>query len=190
MGAIKVDRERREKAESFGGSGTPKAFSSTTVERVQEGYFFLRYPSAMDKVSSHFARSPFAHPRAVFLGSLAFTLSIHLLTLRSRFSHSRSPIAACILVFLRLALCFSSRVFLFLWISFGVFRAARETGCRNEFHVSTDSLIADGLDGRVNKRQRMSSTLPFARFLHRKSSRKNVWFVRCSETSIERSFYF
>lgn len=27
MGAIKVDRERREKAENSGGSGTPKAFS-------------------------------------------------------------------------------------------------------------------------------------------------------------------
>lgn len=52
---------------------------------VMVGYFFPRYPSAMDKVSSHFARSPFAHPRAVFFSSSRFS-PLPCLSIFQRFS--------------------------------------------------------------------------------------------------------
>lgn len=67
MGAIKIDRG--EKAESFGGSSEPRKLSRIANGVCGELLFPPWYPSAMDKVSSHFARSPFAHPRAVFFSS-------------------------------------------------------------------------------------------------------------------------
>lgn len=139
------------------------------------GYFFPRYPSAME--NSHFARSPFAHPRAVF------------------FSSSRLSPLPCLSIFQCFALASVTlassptdrdlplplpSVLLFLWISFGVFRVARETNsaCRNEFHVSTDSLIAGGLDDRVNRRQRMSPFFLSSCSSHRKSWCKKVGFIK------------
>lgn len=146
MDAIKVDRERGEKAESSGGAS--KAFSYGG----RAGYFFPRYPSAMDKVSSHFARSPFAHPRSRLLfvsSALPFTPSIHLPTLRTRSQSRPGALSPSV-----------SRLFSFFFEFPSVFSALHgETSfvCRNELHVSTDSLIAGGLDDRVNRRQRVSS---------------------------------
>lgn len=70
---IKVDREHGEKAESFGGSSELRKLSpianGVCGELLPPPLSLPRYPSAMDKVSSHFARSPFAHPRVVFFSS-------------------------------------------------------------------------------------------------------------------------
>ncbi|KYN22918.1 hypothetical protein ALC57_04701 [Trachymyrmex cornetzi] len=126
-------------------------FAKGIWARIVVGYFFPWYPSAMDKVSSHFARSPFAHPRAVFFSS-SWLSPLPCLSIFQRFALASVTLAPRSRP---LPLPF---ILLFLCIFFGVFCAVRETSsaCRNEFHVSTDSLIAGGLDDRVNRRQRTS----------------------------------
>lgn len=168
--AIKVDREHGEKAESFGGSSEPRKLSPIANGVCGELLFppGIRPRWIKSLLISREAHSPIPEPSSFrLLGSPLYSLSIRLPTsFAPASSHSRPPIAACLSVSYHPSFVF----LLFLWIFFDVFRAARETSsaCRNEFHVSTDSLIADGLDGRVNRRQKVSSLSSF-RSLHRKS---------------------
>lgn len=171
MDAIKIDRERRESRKLW----RIRYPESSLLCRAVVGYFFPRYPSAMDKVSSHFERSPLAHPQAVFFSSSRLSPSLLCLSIFQRFA-----LASVTLVSDRSLPLPLSSVLLFLWISFGVFRAARETSsaCRNEFHVSTDSLIADGLDDRVNRWQRMSPFFILAFFASKILMCKKVSLVK------------
>lgn len=115
------------------------------------GYFLTRYLSMLDKVSSHFPRSPFTHPSSPTLARI--------LSLSLRFFFF------AVFVFSPRPLCFLSSFF--SSASPGEFRchvfrrSLQETttssDCQDEFYIFADSFIVAGLDDRVNKRQKVLS---------------------------------
>jgi len=92
MDAIKIDHEHGEKAESFGGSGIPKAFSHV-------GWWWVTFSLGIHPrwikslLISREAHSPIPEPSSFrLLGSPLYP--VYLSSNVSRLSHSRSAIAA------------------------------------------------------------------------------------------------
>lgn len=145
MDTIKVGHGCRAKAKKLSSISFRGAFLLAAG-----GYFLTRYPSMLDKVSSHFPRSPFTHPSptsAHLLSTLIFPLFLFLLSTHRLVLFAPVPLPSAIRP--------PSRVSSggFRWRVFRRSRVTTSYDCRNEFYVFADSFIAAGLDDRVNRRR-------------------------------------